>query len=127
MSKIPRELDKYPLLYESYSHLGESRVVAIPLAYGDFSFVKLETADAEGTPKKYFAEGERVYFNSTIKNNGTGPDGASVVIYDDETGVELKRYSTKIINPGEQDTTLRKAEIGIMPDHDWRVRFEMTP
>lgn len=120
-------IDRFPLLYESYAHLGESRVITALVAEGNFKFVKLETCDADGTPKTYFTKGERVYFNSTIRNDGPVSDGAKVEIIDVDTGLRLQLYGTVIINPGVSDSRLNKAEIGIMPDHDWKVRFDMTP
>ena len=126
MSKIPRELDRYPLLYEGYSRLGESRVVTVPLAYGDFSYTLLEPCDVDGTPKTYFKEGETVYFNIKGINNGTGDEGAIIVITDVETGEELKRIGTMVVSPGEEFSALAVL-IGTMPDHDWQVKCEMTP
>lgn len=120
-------VDRYPLLYESYGHLGDSRVITVLVAEGNFKFVKLETCDVDGTPKKYFAKTERVYFNSIIRNDGQASDGARVEVTDVDTGTRLKLFGTAVIAPGASSSKLGKAEIGIMPDHDWKIEFKMTP
>ena len=126
MSKKPSDLDKYPFLYESYSHLGESKVVTIPLAYGDFSYTLLEPCDVNGTPKTYFKEGETVYVNIKGVNNGTGDAGAVIVVTDVETDEELKRIGTMVVFPGQEFSALA-VSIGTMPANDWKVQFAMTP
>jgi hypothetical protein len=120
--------DRFPILYESLNpRFAETKVITALVATGNFKFVKLETCDVNGTAKTYFAAGERVYFNSTIRNDGPVEDGAKVEIIDVDTATRLKLYGTVMIAPGASSSALSKAEIGVMPAKDWKLQFVMTP
>jgi len=121
------EFDRFPLLYESYGRrFAESQVVTVAVATGIFAYTKLESCDSAGTPKSSFLAGDTVYANIKGKNNGVVADGAVIVVTDNDTGTELTRLGSTVVNPGAE-FTMSKVLIGTMPKRDWNIKFAMTP
>jgi len=111
-----------PLLYESH-RFGESRVITIPLAYGDCRFVTLEPV------KALYATGERIEIHYIFKNQGTATVDAKIKVYDDATNELLCTWTQLAVKPGEAPEALAATDYYklFMPDHDWKLRFELTP
>jgi len=117
------ELDYHPFLYPSFA---ETKVITVPLAAGNFAYTLLQTCDPTGAAKTYYAKGDPVHANIKGKNNGNVSAGASIVVKDLDTGVEVKRIGTEVVAPGAI-FTVAAVLIGTMPSKDWRLEFKMTP
>jgi len=117
-------LDRYPLLYESH-RFGESKVITIPLAYGDFRFVILEPT------KALYATGEQVYIHYKVKNQGTGTVSGKIEVFDDATKELICTWTIPATGPGEAFEVMEATDYMppalVMPDHDWKLLFQLTP
>lgn len=121
----PLELDRFPLLYESYSP--ETKEVIIEaLEAGYFLYEILDIVDSKAKPRNKFAPGETVYCNIQGTNYSTTPDKATIVVTDLDTGAEVKKFITDEVEPG-MSFSLILAALGTMPNRNWRLRFALTP
>ena len=93
-----------------------------PLGAGDFAFTTLKPVKTE------YQEGESVYVEYAVKNNGTIASKANIRVKDIETGVVLTNYSVPEIQPGySYHTTGSHAYVGKMPNKDWKLQFYVAP
>lgn len=84
----------------------------------NMTFIKL-------TPERssYF-EGESVVFTMVVKNNG-GDGMFSVEVYDIDTGEYLGGVGAYCEGGYSFDQPLHLSEV--MPNHNWHLRFKVTP
>jgi len=131
------ELDRFPLLYESYG--SETRDVTVYVSTGNFVFEVLETVGEESpingpaVPRSKFKQGTTVYVHYKVRNDGDVKDKATITVTDIDTGESLKdplgnplKYTTADIDPGYKYEVF-KATVGTMPNKNWKLRFTMTP
>jgi hypothetical protein len=89
---------------------------------GSFNFTTLAPVKSE------YAEGESVYVKYAIKNNGSAPSGAGIVVIDRDTGTKLQTYVIPEMQPGYTfSTTGSHAYVGKMPNKNWNLSFALTP
>lgn len=123
------DLDRYGLLYPEF---GETRDVTLQIAEGNFKYEVLETVGEESpsggpaTPRTRFRAGETVYVHYKVRNDGTVPAKATIVVTDIDAAKEVTRYITADVDPGWR-YEIFKATVGTMPNKDWKLRFAMTP
>ncbi|MCJ7759902.1 hypothetical protein MUP59_02010 [Candidatus Bathyarchaeota archaeon] len=95
----------------------------------DFVFSRLEATKAA------FALSEPVTINYTINCRGIpifDHGSATIRVIDANTGLPVQRFgrdvvfTTPDIRAGES-YALDGASVGNMPDHNWNLRFELTP
>jgi len=128
---MSRKLNRFPILYEGYK-LGETRDVTVLLSVANFKYEALETVGDEspiGGPavaRSRFKVGETVYCHYKVRNDGTVPDKATIVVTDIDTGATVATYMTASVDPGWRYEAF-KATIGAMPNKDWKLRFALTP
>jgi len=120
-----QELDRFPLLYESYSP-ATKKVIIEALQAGIFGYQLLDIIDANGVVRNKFAPGETVYCHIIVSNYGYAPDKATIVVTDLDTGAEIKKLITDIVAL-EAFFEFSKVDLGTMPNRDWKLRFALTP
>lgn len=105
--------------------MGETKTITITLVavgLASFNFTQLEPV------KSAYSLDETVYVKYTVKNNGTGPGAASIVVKDLDTGATVATYTTPELSPGYSFATSgTHANVGKMPNKNWRLSFTVTP
>lgn len=90
-------------------------------AAADFGFTLLEAN------KAVYDFGESVSVAFEALNQGVGQDGATVEVFDEDTGAKLKTFSSiGDVRPGEKFIK-SAAVIGSMPGRNWRLLFDVNP
>ena len=107
---------------EALGYGSETRLVILSYATGDFAFEILEGI------KTFWAKGELLKFHYKVKNNGTVKSSATIEIYDNTTNELLGKWTISALDPNYSFEAF-EATINLlkMPDHDWTLRFELTP
>lgn len=109
-------------LEEPITHGSETRLLILAYSTGDFAFEILEAT------KTYYAEGESIKIHYKVKNSGNVDSPAEIAVYDDETNELLTTFKISSLPPGYSFEAMEATDYKLkMPDHDWTLRFELTP
>lgn len=106
-------------------HHSDTNTLTVELGEGQFTWLEVSATDSQGNMKTLFSEGEMVYLRMRWRNDGTAKSAPVVTVTDINTDVELKRVGFSDPEPGEEGGD--SMQLGVMPNHDWHLRLDITP